>query len=195
MRTSLILLSAAVLLVACNDSTGTTGPRSRPTNAPGSDVSPAFVADFPPGPSAPRAAADTPPGPNALRAAPDFPPGPNVHSQATSAVAASAADYPPGPNLKPTTGFTTIVTVESQQAFFGGVLNGLAYPTHGTVTMTCPAGTKVIGGGFDVFGTHPQDLAVETSKPDGANGWKVKVEEIGGSGSYARLTVTAICVQ
>jgi hypothetical protein len=52
MRTSFLLLSVALLLVACDDKAETTGPRSRSIVAPAADVTAAQAADWPPGPSA-----------------------------------------------------------------------------------------------------------------------------------------------
>lgn len=150
MRTSLFLLSAVLLLAACNDNAETTAPRSRSIVSPAADVSAAQVASLPPGPSA---------------------------------------------SAKPSAGFTTITTVESGQGIFAGAGNGIGWLTKGTITMTCPAGTTVIGGGYDVYGLYPFDVKVYTSKPNGANGWSVTVENTGSPSSIANLKVTAICIQ
>ena len=148
MRTSFLLLSAALVLAACNDAGESTAPRSR--------------------------------------------------TIVTSASEGSAAQYlPPGPSAsgKPSPGFSSVISVESAQGTFGGAGNALGWLTKGTVTATCPAGTTVMGGGFDVYGTYPWDLSVYSSKPNGANGWKVTVENNGGPGSTAFIKATAMCIQ
>ena len=85
--------------------------------------------------------------------------------------------------------------MQSAQAIYGALFNGVGWPTSGSLAMTCPAGTQVIGGGFDVTGSHPQDLRVYASKPDGANGWKVTVENVGIGASNAYIKVTAMCIR
>ena len=143
MRTSFLLLSAALVLAACDDAAETTAPGSR------------------------------------------------------SIVSPSVAQVSPTQNAsgKPAPEFTTVTSVESGQGIFGGAGNVIGWLTSGTITMTCPAGTQVIGGGYDVTGSHPQDLRVYASKPDGANGWKVTVENVGIGASNAYIKVTAICIR
>ena len=143
MRTSFLLLSAALVLAACDDAAETTAPRLQAAG--------------------PSAAADVPPGPNA--------------------------------SAKPTAGFSTVTSVQSAQVTYGALLNGVGWPTSGSLAMTCPAGTQVIGGGYDVTGPHPQDIRVYASKPDGANGWKVTVENVGFGASNAHIKVTATCIK
>lgn len=115
-------------------------------------------------------------------------------SPTADVLAAPAADYPPGPNAsaKPVA-FTTITSVDSPLGIFGGPGNGM-WAVSGTITATCPAGTKVIAGGHNIFGSHPQDLRINVSKPNGANGWMMTVENVGYMLSQARIIVTAICV-
>ena len=143
MRTSFLLISAVLVLAACDDAAETTAPRSR------------------------------------------------------SLVTPATAQVSPVQNAsgKPVPSFTTVTTVESAQGIYGGFGNPLGWFPKGTITMTCPAGTQVIGGGYDISGAYPWDLSVYTSKPDGANGWMVTVENNGGPGSTAYLKVTAICIK
>lgn len=119
----------------------------------------------------------------------------SVVTPAANVSTMQAADLPPGPtaSAKPSAGFTAITSVDSPMGLFGGVLNGM-WPVTGTVTATCPAGSKVIAGGHNIFGSHPQDLRINVSKPDGANGWMMTVENVGASASQSRIIVTAICV-
>ena len=94
MRTSFLLLSAALVLAACDDAAETTAPGSR------------------------------------------------------SIVSPSVAQVSPTQNAsgKPAPEFTTVTSVESGQGIFGGAGNVIGWLTSGTITMTCPAGTQVIGG-------------------------------------------------
>ena len=142
MRTSFLLLSATLVLAACDDAAETTGPRS-----------------------------------------------PSV------ATAAVTAALPPGPtDAKKPAAFTTVTIVESAGAFnFAGVGSLLGGMSWGIVPEFCPAGTKVIGGGYEVGGANPLDLKILASKPAG-NSWTVSVEETGPSTSTATLKVTAICI-
>lgn len=122
--------------------------------------------------------------------------GPRSRSVVTPAADIStmqAADLPPGPTAsgKPSTGFT-VTSVDSPMGIFGGA--GGMWAVSGTITATCPAGTKVIAGGHNIFGLYPQDLRINVSKPNGANGWMMTVENVGASVSQSRIIVTAICV-
>ncbi len=115
-------------------------------------------------------------------------------SPTADVLAAPAPDSPPGPGatLKPSTAFTSITSVDSPMGIFNGP-GGMWLPT-GTITATCPAGSKVIAGGHTIFGLHPQDLRINVSKPNAANGWMMTVENVGNMYSEARIIVTAICV-
>jgi hypothetical protein len=142
MRTSFLLLSAALALAACDDAAETTGPRS---------ASVASVSDV-------------------------------------------ATALPPGPSdAKKPAAFTTITVLESSAFNFAGVGSILGGMSWGIVPHFCPAGTKVIGGGYEVAGANPLDLKVLASKPVG-NSWQVSVEETGSSLSTASLKVTVICI-
>jgi hypothetical protein len=105
-----------------------------------------------------------------------------------------AADLPPGPtaSLKPGAAFSTITSVDSPMGIFSGA--GGMWLVTGTITATCPVGSKVVAGGHNIFGIHPQDLRINVSKPNGANGWMMTVENVGNMYSEARIIVTAICV-
>jgi len=140
MRTSFLLLSAALVLAACDDAAETTAPRSR------------------------------------------------------SMVTPSAAQVSPSPNAKPVPGFTTVTKAWSAQETFSGAGNFAGWLSSGVITATCPAGTQVIGGGYEIFGTAI-DMKVYASKPNVTNGWSVQVEHTGSINSVAFLRVTAICIQ
>ena len=143
MRTSFLLLSAALVLAACDDAAETTAPGSR------------------------------------------------------SIVSPSVAQVSPTQNAsgKPAPEFTTVTSVESGQGIFGGAGNVLGWLVSGTIDVACPAGTQVIGGGYDVTGSYPFDMKVYTSKPNAINGWRVRVENTGSAGSTANVKVTAICIK
>ena len=144
MRTSFLMLSAAIVLAACNDTAETTGPRSPSMAAPAATVTTAL---------------------------------------------------PPSPgDAKKPAAFSTVTIVESAAFNFAGPGSLLGGMSWGIVPHFCPAGTKVIGGGYEVGGANPLDLKVLASKPVG-NSWQVSVEETGSSLSTATLKVTAICVQ
>lgn len=115
-------------------------------------------------------------------------------SPAADVLAAPSAELPPGPGatLKPSTAFTTITSVDSPMGIFNGP--GGMWLSTGTITASCPVGSKVIAGGHTTFGLHPQDLRINVSKPNAANGWMMTVENVGSSVSQARIIVTAICV-
>ena len=143
MRTSFLLLSAALVLAACDDAAETTAPGSR------------------------------------------------------SIVSSSAAQVSPAQNAsgKPAPAFTTVTSVQSVPAIFGGPGNFQGWPTSGTMDVACPVGTQVIGGGYDVTGSYPHDMKIHTSTPNAINGWRVRVENTGSLGSTAHVKVTAICIK
>ena len=55
-------------------------------------------------------------------------------------------------------------------------------------TATCPAGKKVIGGGYAVV---PQRGKLVDSRPEGQNGWYIYVQGLGASSPD--ITTYAIC--
>lgn len=119
---------------------------------------------------------------------------PGASRPSPSASASDAKDaFPPGPYAagKPQSGTITIVT--SNSGILAGVGNG-TWASHGTLVKACPAGTQVIGGGYTMTGGAVNDLHVEASVPDGANGWKATMTNTGPSGSTAYFTVTAVCI-
>jgi hypothetical protein len=90
----------------------------------------------------------------------------------------------------------TVTTVNSATADFGMNLNNFGYPWQGTVTATCPVGTTVIGGGYKIGNSDPEQLAVLYNAADGANGWSVKVLFTGTYPSQqATIYVAATCLQ
>ena len=144
MRTSFLLLSAVLVLAACDDAAETTAPRSR-----------------------------------------------SIVTPSTAQVSPTPVQNASG---KPAPAFTTVTIVQLGGTFnFAGVGAPFGGLPTGTVPEFCPAGTKVIGGGYEVGGANPLDLKVLASKPLG-NSWQVSVEETGSSLSSATLKVTAICI-
>ncbi len=90
----------------------------------------------------------------------------------------------------------TVTTVNSANANFGMYLNNFGFPVQGTLTATCPAGTTVIGGGYKIGNSDPEQLAVLYNAADGANGWSVKVLFTGTYPSQqATIYVAATCLQ
>jgi hypothetical protein len=59
------------------------------------------------------------------------------------------------------------------------------------VTAHCPAGTQLIGGGFDT--THGTVVLISQPDPSGANNWHVRAE--GSNGFLDLLRAYALCVQ
>lgn len=90
----------------------------------------------------------------------------------------------------------TVTTVNSAGADFGKYLNNFGYPWQGTVTATCPAGTTVIGGGYQIGNSDPEQLAVLNNAANASNGWSVKVLFTGTYPSQqATIIVVATCLQ
>lgn len=94
-----------------------------------------------------------------------------------------------------TTGMLTGCGVSGYQT----VMNRVVVPGGATqsVHVTCPAGKKVLGGGFDI--ETPDEVKVYSSEPsDGHgnlidNGWDVMVHNIDTQGR--QTTAIAICAQ
>lgn len=94
-----------------------------------------------------------------------------------------------------TTGMLTGCGVSGYQT----VMNRVVVPGGATqsVHVTCPAGKKVLGGGFDI--ETPDEVKVYSSEPsDGHgnlidNGWDVMVRNIDTQGR--QTTAIAICAQ
>lgn len=134
----------------------------------------------PPGPAGPAGAAGPPgaPGP----AGPAGPAGPVGAAGPPGAPGPAGATGPPGPP-----GLSAYEEV-SRQLFIaaGAVAN---------VTVSCSAGKKVLGGGYDI--ETPTDVKVFSSEPSDGHGnivnnkWNVLVHN---EGTVTRqVTVTAIC--
>lgn len=92
------------------------------------------------------------------------------------AVGASAEAAPPGPQYV---------------SAFVDYVGGSAGET--VVVATCPSGTKVVGGGFDVLPTGGSFTGSQVwgSYPAG-NGWRVVWRDA--QGTDARITAWAVCV-
>lgn len=90
----------------------------------------------------------------------------------------------------------TVTTANSAGADFGAIVNNFGYPTQGTITATCPAGTTVIGGGYKIDNSDPEVLAVLWNAADASNGWSVKVLFTGTFAfQQATIHVSATCLQ
>jgi len=90
----------------------------------------------------------------------------------------------------------TVTRVNSATANFGAIVNNFGYLTQGTLTATCPMGTTVIGGGYQIGNSNPELLAVLNNAADGSNGWSVKVLFTGTLAfEQATILVTATCLQ
>jgi len=63
-----------------------------------------------------------------------------------------------------------------------------------TVTATCSAGKKVIGGGIEVGGAGRSRVTVTENLPAGDNAWEAEAFEITATGLTWKLEVHAICV-
>ena len=120
---------------------------------------------------------------------------PGSRSIVTPAVAQVSPPQVQNASGKPAPAFTTVTSVESPQNTYGGAGNFIGWLTSGTMDAACPAGTQVIGGGYDVSGSYPFDMKVYSSKPNAMNGWRVRVENTGSPTSTAYLKVTAICIK
>lgn len=117
------------------------------------------------------------------------------NSNRSIAPAAARADARPDQMAggKPQAG-PTITVVTSTSGVVAGVGNITGFPSTGSLAKACPAGTQVIGGGFTITSGPATDVHLNSSVPDGANGWKVNVTNTGNSSSYTYFTVTAVCI-
>jgi len=88
----------------------------------------------------------------------------------------------PGASAKPAY-FTTITQVTGAEASWDGV--GKIY---GASVATCPAGAKVTGGGYTMYGA---ETAVMYNAPFGPDAWRV----YGVSHASGSVTAYAVCVQ
>jgi hypothetical protein len=62
-----------------------------------------------------------------------------------------------------------------------------------TVTATCPAGKKVLGGGIEVGGPGRSRVTVTESQPAGDSGWEAEAFEALATGAAWKLEAHAIC--
>jgi len=83
-------------------------------------------------------------------------------------------------------GFTTVTTVTS------ATVEALPL-VPGYLVATCPAGTTVISGGYEII-TGLDDARVYYNGPSGANGWKVKLT-VAVDGSSTTYNAIAMCAQ
>jgi len=63
----------------------------------------------------------------------------------------------------------------------------------GPVSVTCPAGTTVVGGGASIDGAAR--VAITTSTPDGSRSWTAEAAALGDVSAPWRIVVTAVCVR
>ena len=88
----------------------------------------------------------------------------------------------PGP-AGPTGGFSGVTTPTNT----GTVLNG----TAGSVTVACPAGKQVVGGGESNNGGHAQAFLTESFPTN--NGWTVTVDNLAANNKDVLVTAFAVC--
>ena len=73
-------------------------------------------------------------------------------------------------------------------------------------TVTCPAGSRVVGGGaelphqflttpFGSFEIPPPGVAVSVSRPNGTTGWTARAYEVSPTEASWRLSVYALCAE
>ena len=104
---------------------------------------------------------------------------PNATHAATAASAAKLGGLPAGAVVA----HVTIVKHGS----------GTSYaPRKGPITVTCPAGTRVIGGGAAIRDATA-GVALVRSEPNGTTGWVATAEEFGVASAPWHLVVSAIC--
>jgi hypothetical protein len=65
--------------------------------------------------------------------------------------------------------------------------------TSKNVTVSCPAGKKVLGGGVEVGGNGRNRVTVTENKPSGDNGWEAEAFEAVGTQATWKVVVHAIC--
>ena len=96
------------------------------------------------------------------------------------------------PEAKPTdqVGFTNVFSVAGPGVSF----NTGTGPT--TLTATCPAGSRAIGGGYEVI-NYPvsRSLSITKSGLNAANGWSVTLWMFDAASPPANVNVTANCVE
>lgn len=110
-----------------------------------------------------------------------------ARSHATSAlsstgVALAANDDPGVPQAKPSTGFTVFIVESAPVASVPSVVQ--------TATAFCPAGSKLVGGGFGFTGVHKLLI----NRANAYNGWSVAaiLEAPYSSGS---VSAQALCMK
>jgi len=112
-----------------------------------------------------------------------------MSSQSRIGDASASAKPAPGPTY-------TVTTVKSAVVNFGASPNNFGYPSNGTISATCPAGTTLISGGYYVGNYDDTVLHIVASEPSG-NAWTVKAIFPPSNPPYeaASLLVTAVCIQ
>jgi hypothetical protein len=61
------------------------------------------------------------------------------------------------------------------------------------LTVTCPTGKKVMGGGVEVSGAGRNRVTVVENKPSGDNAWEGEAFEAVATGLTWKLVIHAIC--
>jgi hypothetical protein len=61
------------------------------------------------------------------------------------------------------------------------------------LTVTCPAGKKILGGGVEISGAGRNRVTVVENKPSGDNAWEGEAFEAVATASTWKLVVHAIC--
>jgi hypothetical protein len=85
-------------------------------------------------------------------------------------------------------GFTTVTTVTGSTAN----LDNITFLSNGS-TATCPAGTHIIGGGYNItWGLS--SVKVQRTLPNNTNGWTVVATLDGGNSATGQFVATAVCI-
>ena len=153
---------------------GPAGPPG-PQGPPGAVTSAAATPGLP-GPAGPKG--DTGPQGNAGETGARGAAGENGQDGAAGANGADGAVGPQGPAGPPTTFQTAFATTASNTA------------TPKNQNATCPAGTRIVGGGFSV--DPPDGVRVTVSLPFGSTVWNVQAQNVTAPGAWS-LTAWAVC--
>jgi hypothetical protein len=92
-------------------------------------------------------------------------------------VGAQGPQGPPGLSAREQVGAETVLNSAAQK----------------NITVTCPMGKKVIGGGVELSGAGRARVTVTENKPVADNGWEAEAFEAVPTGQTWKLVVHAIC--
>jgi hypothetical protein len=123
-----------------------------------------------------------------------------VKNRSLKAIDFALGQIPPGPagakgdkGDKGDNGATGLTGVEIVKASSAN-----ASPVFAVVTVSCPAGKKVIGGGASVdplAGAYYDDVVIQSSYPITATSWQAVGSEVNATAGTWRLNAHAICAK